>query len=327
MNKARTYNQWYNDYMQYRLSYSDKKPANDFVRCFLNWCGRTYPDETVLTQQMLDTWCAKRDTENGNSHGSRVSAINRFLDFVNKRGGGPYTPAEFAWSAPSPEPEMFTPEQLANFFKALDEIPDGSCYEKPLNQRLADLRAVQIPVAFRLLYSSGMRVCELRWLKRSDVDLNNGIIYIRKAKGYDERIRALHPTMTALLRQYAEKMDKLMPSANLFFPSVHDKYHNAYWLHTNFKAAWYKYNPKPTGGRRDIVAYSLRHNYAVENIMSWHQDGYNADKRVVALSKSMGHRSIKATQYYFHLVPRFADLLNQLEGESVSNILPKVETI
>ena len=100
MNKARTYNQWYNDYMQYRLSYSDKKPANDFVRCFLNWCGRTYPDETVLTQQMLDTWCAKRDTENGNSNGSRVSAINRFLDFVNKRGGGPYTPAEFAWSAP-----------------------------------------------------------------------------------------------------------------------------------------------------------------------------------------------------------------------------------
>ena len=84
MNKARTYNQWYNDYMQYRLSYSDKKPANDFVRCFLNWCGRTYPDETVLTQQMLDTWCAKRDTENGNSHGSRVSAINRFLDFVSR---------------------------------------------------------------------------------------------------------------------------------------------------------------------------------------------------------------------------------------------------
>ena len=98
MNKARTYNQWYNDYMQYRLSYSDKKPANDFVRCFLNWCGRTYPGENVLTQQMLDTWCAKRDTENGNSHGSRVSAINRFLYFVNKRGGGPYTPAEFTES-------------------------------------------------------------------------------------------------------------------------------------------------------------------------------------------------------------------------------------
>ena len=123
---------------------------------------------------------------------------------------------------------MFTPEQLANFFKALDEIPDGSCYEKPLNQRIADLRAVHIPVAFRLLYSSGMRGCELRWLKRSDVDLDNGIIYIRKAKGYDERIIALHPTMTALLRPYAKKMDKLMPSATLFFPSVRDKYHNAY---------------------------------------------------------------------------------------------------
>ncbi len=35
--------EWYNEYMDYRLSFKYKKPANDFVRCFLNWCDRTYP--------------------------------------------------------------------------------------------------------------------------------------------------------------------------------------------------------------------------------------------------------------------------------------------
>lgn len=59
--------------------------------------------------------------------------------------------------------------------------------------------------------------------------------------------------------------------------------------------------------------------------MSWHQDGYNADKRLVALSRSMGHVSIKSTQYYFHLVPRFADMLEDIEGDFVNEIIPEVE--
>ena len=46
---------------------------------------------------------------------------------------------------------------------------------------------------------------------------------------------------------------------------------------------------------------------------------------MVALSRSMGHVSIKATQYYFHLVPRFADMLEEMEGAFVNGIIPEVE--
>ena len=91
MNNTKTREEWYADYMDYRQTYlKRKKPANDFVRCFLNWCGRFYGTNENLTQKMIDEWCVHRPTEKDRSYVSRISAINTFLRFLNARGDGPF---------------------------------------------------------------------------------------------------------------------------------------------------------------------------------------------------------------------------------------------
>ena len=54
------------------------------------------------------------------------------------------------------------------------------------------------------------------------------------------------------------------------------------------------------------------------------QNGYNFDDRMLALSKSMGHRYVESTMYYYHLVPRFADLIEQYEEVSLDMIIPDI---
>ena len=324
MKHTKTKEQWYQDFMSHREAYGRKKPANDFTRCFLNWCNRTYPDEEYLKQEMLEIWGTKRDTENTMSHGRRAAAVNHYVEFINERGDGPYTLIEYEWGNPSPEPILASKAEMANFFKAVDELPIESTKNNPLVDRMVLVRAIEAPVLFRMLYSTGIRVNEIRWLHRDDVDLENGIIYVRRSKGYYERIIALHPAMTELLCKYDRLIRKEVPDTEIFFPNADGSMHNSSWIRVNFKALWYKYNPKPSDGSREVVPYVFRHNYAIENIMSWDQRGYNADKKMVALSKSMGHRGIQSTQYYFHLVPRFADLLDEKEGASVSEIIPDI---
>lgn len=324
MQHTQTKEQWYQDFMSHREAYGRKKPANDFTRCFLNWCNRTYPDEEYLKQEMLEIWGTKRDTENTLSHGRRAAAVNHYVEFINERGDGPYTLIEYEWGNPSPEPILASKAEMANFFKAVDELPIESTKNNPLIDNMLLVRAIEAPVLFRMLYSTGIRVNEIRWLHRDDVDLENGIIYVRRAKGYYERIIALHSTMTELLRKYDRLIRKEVPDTEIFFPNADGSMHNSAWIRVNFKALWYKYNPKPADGSREVVPYVFRHNYAIENIMSWDQRGYNADKKMVALSKSMGHRGIQSTQYYFHLVPRFADLLDEKEGASISEIIPDI---
>ena len=104
MQHTQTKEQWYQDFMSHREAYGRKKPANDFTRCFLNWCMHTYPDEEYLTQEMLEVWGTKRNTEKVLSHGRRATAVNHFVEFINERGDGPYNLIEYEWGDPSPEP-------------------------------------------------------------------------------------------------------------------------------------------------------------------------------------------------------------------------------
>lgn len=69
---------------------------------------------------------------------------------------------------------------------------------------------------FRLLYSSGIRTTEARYLKREDVDLEHGVLNIRKSKGYDQHYVALHKSMTELLKQY-DKVAESIRSDRTYF--------------------------------------------------------------------------------------------------------------
>jgi integrase len=63
-------------------------------------------------------------------------------------------------------------------------------------------------------------------------------------------------------------------------------------------------------------SHFLRHNYAIENINSWTDDGFGFNQKLHALSKSMGHSAIESTKYYYSLVPRLAIVLAEHTNES-----------
>jgi integrase len=78
----------------------------------------------------------------------------------------------------------------------------------------------------------------------------------------------------------------------------------------NFKKFWEKSNSS------HAVPYEFRHNYAIENINNWTDDGFEFNQKLHSLSKSMGHSVIESTKYYYSLVPRLADVLASHTDES-----------
>ena len=308
----KTRDELYVDYMEYRDFSGRDRPDNDYVRYFLNWCGREYQGNPYLSQEMVDRWCAKRSTEGERSFVSRVGPINRFLSYLNSKKGGSYELIDLPTSLPPvEEPVLFNKEELANFFRATDEIEYKQNCRLPYSRFQSKLKALIVPVIFRLNYSTGLRPKESRYLKRRDVQLERGVIEVTKAKGHKQRLVALHPSTIKMLKQYDELMDKEMPNREYFFPNDQDKPRSAYFITTKFKLCWYKYN-KHKEGEGEVVPYSLRHNYAIENIMSWEGDDDRIEEKMLVLSKSMGHEMISETMYYFHFVPRFGELLEKM---------------
>ena len=59
-----------------------------------------------------------------------------------------------------------------------------------------------------------------------------------------------------------------------------------------------------------------------ESTNTWKYVGPEWFDKLLYLSRTMGHTTIKATAYYYNLVPLFADQLNELSGSGLTEILP-----
>jgi len=281
---------------------------------FDRYCKKRYPEAALLTQEMVDGWCHKRDTETNNSCRSRIYVVVSFIRYLRQRKKTDVKEPDI----PRKElrtyiPHFFTDVELEYFFHACDTLPSVPRTEEQRS------RKITIPVFFRLLYSSGIRTNEARMLRVEDVDLCDGIIDIHYSKGHAQHYVVLHDSMLKLLKKYDAAIRKQYPHRIYFFPARGNTFHTRNWVQKNFRELWNKYNSS------HATAYELRHHYAIENINNWTGEGFGFNAKLLYLSKSMGHSTLESTKYYYSLVPGMASILEEKTGTDFESILPEVD--
>ena len=267
----------------------------------------------LLSQEMVDSWCAQRDTECNNSCITRIGVVSGFIKYLRIRGMTDVDEPVF----PKKEknnyiPHAFTIAELENFFRACDNLPTEP------HLPVVFTRKITVPVFFRLLYSSGIRTNEARMLHVHDVNLEQGILSIKRSKGESQHFVVLHETMTELMIRYDVKIRKIHPDRQYFFPSPKG-FLRSNWVCKNFRECWFAYNTSYA------TAYGLRHHYATENINQWVGKGFGFDSKLLYLSRSMGHSVLESTRYYYSLIPAMSDIVENLSGQNFDSIVPEVD--
>lgn len=304
----------FSDYMRASHHWSCGYDSN--IRSFDRHCSERFPDDTCLSQEMIGSWCRKRDTETNLSCHTRQCCVAAFVKYLRARGlANVHEPARPKKNRSSYVPHAFTDGELRNFFKACDSICLGPGHKRKCDK----LKKLTAPVIFRTLYSTGMRTNEARLLSRDDVDLDEGVISIRQAKGEQQRYVAIHPTLVPVLRQYDRKAGELYPDREYFFPSPRGGHLSNTWITDVFREMWDKDNVS------HATAYELRHHYAIVNINRWKDMGFELYDHLLYLSKSMGHLSAESTKDYYAIVPALADTLKEKTAGADDRMLPDVE--
>lgn len=283
---------------------------------FDNYCADLFPDASALTEKMLE-WCNERPTENGNSCRYRITVVSNFVKYAQEKGWTEIAAPKVPSTKPCTYvPHAFTKDELTQFFRICDRhVTDNFNYQNTIFNRLNKL---ELPVYYRLLLSTGMRTNEARWLKRSDVNLVEGVININQSKGANQHRVALHASMLRLLKRYDEHMAKVMPDRTCFFPNKDDCLHRPAWAEYHFRIIWKEVSKEPAR------LYDLRSHYAVVNVTRWKDLGFELHDKLLYLSRTMGHRHIRSTYGYFNLSPALADKIKSLTEESFNNLLPKL---
>jgi integrase len=267
-----------------------------------------------LPKGIVEEWVAKRPNEGDHTHFNRVCLVRQFAMYLCRQDLPAYAPPHGTGKMDHYgfTPRIFTHAEIQQMFHEVDNWP-----------RFAHLplRHVIMPELFRTLYACGLRVGEALALRVGDVDLQEGILTIRHAKFDKDRLVPLAPSLLARLRAYAARLGPRDPEA-YFFPGTDGRpiHHNA--VYTAFREILWKLRIPHVGRGQGPRVHDLRHTFAVHRLLEWYRQGADLNAKLPLLCTYLGHRGIRGTQRYLHMIP---ELLTEITGrleESFGHVVP-----
>ena len=250
-----------------------------------------------------------------------VSAVNGFLDFVNRKGFKAYKipPKSLPKENRNFKAYIFTDHEIERMLDAADHIPFKK--ENPL-------RHYQVPVMFRILFNCGLRSSELLKLHLCDVNLLENIFTISDTKFHKNRFVPFSDLVADALKEYLEALPSQTANA-LLFPSPrpyhnHETYSQS-WLRSQFQLLLRLADIPYGGPGRGPRPHDTRHTFAVHCLNNWVLTGEDLTAALPVLSRYLGHNGLTGTQKYLQLTAQmYPDIVARLEVQ-FGDLIPQVE--
>ncbi len=136
-----------------------------------------------------------------------------------------------------------------------------------------------------LLYGCGLRCGEVRTIRLRDIDINRGMLLVRKTKGnYDRYV----PLGKLLIRGIQKHIESTGATDYLFTGSDYDSRYSQRGVQWVIKSLC-----KKAGIRKEVNTHTLRHTYATHLL----EDGLD----IVTIKELLGHAHIETTMMYLHI--------------------------
>lgn len=177
-----------------------------------------------------------------------------------------------------------------------------------------NLRGQTYATLFGLLAVTGLRINEALHLDRSDVDLETGVLLIRRTKFGKSRLVPIHPTTQQALRAYSQARDRTLvnPTTPAFFLSERGTRITEWIARYTFAVV-----SRTVGLRRPTRdgrhghgprIQDLRHRFAAQTLITWYRAGLDVDRELPKLSTYLGHVHTADTYWYLEAIPELVQL-------------------
>lgn len=259
------------------------------LTAFIRFCEYSFPDAESVTKEMIDNFLSGRAGYAANTQATYISCLRVFTRYICFLGKVAYIPDDdYSLRRETYIPHIPDKEELLSFFRTVDgHSPDS----------LAFHAEIMLPVIFRMQYCCGMRPGEPLRLRKDDVSLTDGDIYICETKNNRDR----HIVMSDDLLRLCRKYDGIAGGREWFFQQTDGSPVPVRRMTKLFRKCW-----KKSSGCAQVRTrpYDLRHAFATHTLMRWIENGNDVMALLPYLSAYMGHSKISSTFYYMHLLPQ-----------------------
>ncbi len=180
---------------------------------FAAFCAAEHPGLQAPDRASVEAWITaarKRGVTPATLQGL-AAPVRELARWLGRRGIQAYVLPE--WTLPRPAryvPHIYTGAELAALFTQADRC-HYDCQ--------VPFRHLVMPVLFRTIYACGLRVSEARLLHFGDVDVDNGVLTVRDAKGgKDRQVPVSEPLRQRLADYQAQVVGRT--GGEWFFPGT-----------------------------------------------------------------------------------------------------------
>ncbi len=286
------------------------------VKYLCDYLSENAPDKIELSQEIVEGYINKKDSESSSTQVKRVYIIRQFGLYLGTLGYDIYLPPyNFAKKAKTFVPYIYTKDEIQKIIYEAEKLEYA--HQAP-NSYLV------YPILLKILFSCGLRISEALKLTIQDVDIENGILRIRQSKFKNSRLVPMSDKLTEDCKKYYSSVGHYSRKEGYFFevsPGVPYAIGSIYNRFRFFlKNAGILHGGRGSGPR----VHDARHTYAVYALDHMVKQGMDIYCALPILSTYMGHRTLESTEKYVRLVPAFhIDIINAMK-EPYKGLFPEV---
>ncbi len=291
-----------NDYLRIRrsLGYRLRGPEG-LLRNFIAFLQAERV--SYITRQVALRWATQPAKAQPATWAGRLGIIRRFA--IWHSATDPRTEIPPAGLLPHryrrKPPHIYSDEEVEIVLRESQQLPSPN-----------GLRARTYTTLFGLLVATGMRVNEALGLDRVDVDLERGILYIRRTKFGKSRYVPVHASTLAALKKYAEVRDRVFPAPLIpaFFISEKSSRITEWMARYTFAKLSQRVGLRASakGHGHGPRLQDMRHRFAARTLIHWYRAGLDVERELPKLSTYLGHVHVNDTYWYLEAVPELLQL-------------------
>lgn len=249
-----------------------------------------------IPKELSDEWCRKSPNESEKTRYNRIQVIRQFSLFLCQSGH----PSQVPKLPPLKgvyTPYIFSNEEVNALFTACDQL--RATVHNPKSSLFV------VPVLFRLLYGTGIRISEALFLTCEDVNLKDKYLVLRNCKNGKDRLVPMSDSLSEVCREYLRYRNRFTQldhkTADRFFLDPDGGAFNTGKAYNWFRRILYKAGISHGGKGLGPRMHDLRHTFSVHSLASMAEAGVDLYYSLPVLSTYLGHQSLAATDKYVRL--------------------------
>ena len=249
-------------------------------------------------------WDASLPAATTSTRSARLSAVRLFAQWLSSIDPAHEVPPRGLLPDRSQRsrPHIYSEAEIASIIAAAKALPS-----------IYGLRGLTYSTLFGLIAVTGLRISEALALDHDDLDVENGVVRVRRGKLGKERLLPLDSTVVAQLVGYSAERDRLLGSApDAFFVTCKGTRLTDCSARYNFAHACQQIGLRAhqhycRHGRGPRI-HDLRHTVAVRTMINWLRTGKDPAREMIRLTTYLGHTDPDNTFWYLEAVPELLDL-------------------